>query len=474
VRETLSLTLSKSVLLQILLTAAILVCGPQASAQSTPQPDTSAAPPDEVDAPANTDSLLIEVRRYHRLISNLRDSLAQVERERGRGDRLGEEALDEAMEEFSGVISNLSRELSELDLDIDDQTISLRDRDGGGIEINIPEDLGEQISKGISSITQVILNDLPDTLSWSRGDEDWQQLLRVKSPSQPRRVIGGDAIKIWNDIEVNEDEEIHGDVVTVFGDALISGKVDGSVIVVLGDLELSETAEVTGEIVTVLGQLDRDEDAIVRGSEFVLDPYLTREFGGLRELFAGGWLAFLAKQVIFLMVAFLVLILLAVFPSERLVKVEESLVQNPVTCLAYGVLVALLGHIGLTLLFGVLILTVIGIPLALLLLLGVIFFGLLAVATVALQVGRWVCRVLNLQWTQNWLVALLGLLLLHSLTFIGALIGFWHLMTPLALVFGILGLGAKVLVYCIGIGALILSRLGTRSTEVPVSTVPQV
>jgi hypothetical protein len=418
--------------------------------------------------------LIREVRRYHRLIASLRDSLAQTEQGEMERERMGKEALDEALQEFSGVISNLSRELSELDLDIDDQTISLRDRDGGGIEINIPEDLGEQISKGISSITQVILDDLPDTLSWSGDDEDWQQLLRVKTPTRPRRVIGGNAIKIWDDIEINEDEEIHGDVVTVFGDAMISGRVDGSVIVVLGDLELSETAEVTGEIITVLGQLDRNEDAIVQGSEFVLDPYVTREFGGLRELFAGGWLAFLAKQLIFLMVAFLVLILLVVFPQERLVNVEESLSQNPVTCLAYGILVALLGHIGLTLLFGVLILTVIGIPVALLLLLGMIFIGLLAVATIALQVGRWIGRVLNLPWTQNWLLALLGLLFLHSLTFIGSLIGFWHLMAPLALIFGILGIAIKVLVYCFGIGALVVSRLGTRTAEVPVSTVPQV
>ncbi len=401
------------------------------------------------------------------MIAHMRDSLSQASPAFEEEKRTGQEALDEALEEFSGVISSLSRELAELDLDIDDQTISLRDKDGGGIEINIPDDLGDQISKGISSITQVILSELPDTLSLSRAAEKWQHVINVPPTPERRRVIGGDAVKIWDDIEITTEEDVRGCVVAVFGDATIEGRVTGDVVVVFGDLDLGATAEVLGQVVTIFGRMDRHEESTVRGSEFVLDPYFTRDFGGIRELFAGDWLAFLARQVIFVVVVFCVMLLVLIFPAERLVNVQQALVQNPVGCLGYGVLTTLLGHIGLTILFGVLVLTVIGIPLALLLLLAVLFLGLLAVAIVSLEVGRWACRVVHASCNQKWLMALVGLLILHSLTFIGNLLGLPDRLAPVGLFFGILGLGVKLVVYCFGIGALVLSKFGSRSPAAP-------
>ena len=191
---------------------------PTVLAQSPDEPATL----DESSTEALRDSLLREVARYTKMIAHLRDSLSEASPTFDEGRRTGQEALDEALEEFSGVISSLSRELSELDLDIDDQTISLRDKDGGGIEINIPDDLGDQISKGISSITQVILSELPDSLSLSRAAEKWQHVINVQSTPKRYRVIGGDAVKIWDDIEIATEEDVRGSVVAVFGDAIIS------------------------------------------------------------------------------------------------------------------------------------------------------------------------------------------------------------------------------------------------------------
>jgi hypothetical protein len=421
-------------------------------------------PPSE----AQLDSLLLKVQRYKQMIADIRDSLSEEEPSREWDRQRGHEALDRALEQFGGAISSLSRELSDLDLDIEDQTISLRDRDGGGVQINIPEDLGEQISKGISSLTEVILNELPDTISWSGEAEAWPEVFKAPERRPTRRVLGGGAVKIWDDILIRDDEEVRGNVVSVFGDAVVQGVVEGDVIVVLGDLEVSETAEITGQIVTILGRLDQAEEAQISGGVVVLDPYVAREIGGLRDLFAGGWVAFLAKQMIFLLVAFLVVFLIVIFPSDRQDVIQSALTQNPGACFGYGVLVALLGHIGLALLSVLLVLTVIGIPLAVVLAFGVILLGLLSVAVVALQVGRRVVQVLNLSWQQDWLVTLLGLFVLHALNLIGGLIGFWSLLGPLALLFGILGLGVKLLAYFFGFGALVVSRFGTKREAVAV------
>lgn len=418
---------------------------------------------------AERDSLRHEVRRYTKLISSLRDSLSKAERTGTLDELRGQEILDHALEELGGAISGLGRELSDLDLNIDDQTISLRDADGEGIEIRIPEDLGEQISRGISSITTAILNELPDTLSFRPGHKALEHIFRVEKPRQLRRVTGGDAIKIRDDVLIEADEEVRGHVVVIFGDAMIAGKVNGNVVGLFSDVDLAETAEVTGQVV-VIGRLNRVEEADVQGSVLVVKPpYLPREMDGIEGLFGVGWVAFLAKQVEFFLVALLVLILLAVFPRPRLHAIESALRENPGGSLGYGIVVSVMGHVALIILFGVLVLTVIGIPLALLLILAYVAAGLLCLTVAALQVGRRAVELFNLPWQQEWVLAVLGLFLLHAVTFVGSLFGLWPLLGPLTWLLGILGLGIKLLALSFGVGALVLSRLGSQGSPQPAS-----
>ena len=127
VRETLALIFPTGVLVKLTLVTALLWGSAQSAAQSPPpagveQPDTSAI--------VTRDSLIREIKRFAHMVSQLQDSMTQQSQEDAFSRSEGREALDEALEEFGGVISSLSRELSELDLDIDDQTITLRDKDG--------------------------------------------------------------------------------------------------------------------------------------------------------------------------------------------------------------------------------------------------------------------------------------------------------------------------------------------------------
>ncbi len=422
---------------------------------------------------AARESLLVEVRKYTQLLTTLRDSLRDVERE-GLAGRRGGEALDLAFEELGGAISELSDQLSGLNLDIGDQSISLSDRNGGGIQIDIPENLGEQISKGLSSITAAILSELPDTLDLQAETRQRPEVFRVRRPVSPRRVRSGDAIKLWDDILVDEDEEIHGNVIVVFGNAMVAGRVDGDVIDVFGDVELGAKAEVTGQVFA-LGRLYQDDAAKVDGDVVVMNPpFLPGEFEGLGTFFRGGWFSFLARQIVFLLVAMLVLLLLVVLPERRLQSAKQALSDHPGSCLGYGLLATLLGHIGLAVLFFVLVLTVIGIPLALLLVLGYIAFALTAITLAALQVGERVCTFLRISWRQTWAVALCGLALLHAVSFLGSVLGLWPPLRTLAFLFGVLGIAVKLLAFCYGLGAIVLSRLGSRQAgEAPVEGVPR-
>jgi len=411
------------------------------------------------------------MRQYSRLLNSLRDSLSSAESEGELNEIRGEELIDQALEELGGAISDLSRELSTLDLTIDDNTISLRDRDGEGIQINIPEDLDEQISRGIESITSAILEELPDTISfepddwenWEEWDsaEDWGRLFTRDEPRRKRRVTGGNVVKVWDDVLIEADEEIRGDVIVVFGDAVISGRVHGNVINVLGDVELDETSEVTGKVL-VVGRLDQDEDSEVGESVQVFrPPFSSHELGNVQDIFGVGWVSFLIKQLEFILVALLTLLIIAVFPQRRLVTIENALRTLPGQSFGYGLLLTIAGHIALIVLLAVLILTVIGIPVALLLLLAYLGVCLLALAIVALQIGRQACAVLHLPWTQRGVLLLVGLFLLHAVTLLGSIIGLSAVLGPLAFLFGLLGLGVKIFAYIYGVGALAVSRIGT-------------
>ena len=405
-------------------------------------------------------------------------------------DRRSGEALDLAFEELGGAISALSDQLSGLNLDIGDQSISLSDRNGGGIQIDIPENLGEQISRGLSSITAAILSELPDTLDLQAEARQRPDVVRVRRPVSPRRIRSGDAVKLWDDVLVDEDEEIHGNVIVVFGDAMVAGRVDGDVIDVFGDAELGARAEVTGQVF-VLGRLYQHDAAKVDGDVVVMNPpFLPGEFEGLGAFFRGGWFSFLARQILFLLVCMLVLLLLVILPERRLQSAKQSLSDHPGSCFGYGLLATLLGTIGLVVLFFILVLTVIGIPLALLLVLGYIAFSLAAITLVALQVGERVCSFLHLSWRQPWAVALCGLALRGAQmdrSFRGAFLlhprgrregmaadALVQVLTVAASSDGVhqdrlrghkgkvLGIAVELLVFCYGVGAIVLSRLGSR------------
>jgi hypothetical protein len=481
----------RSALLVILLAAVILPAVPpclQAGSEplpASPSPPTEKSvgelppPPDiagtdlEDLSAAERDSLLREVQEYRQLIGLLRDSLVADLRQGDLTSLRNKEVLDKALEELGGAISHLSRELSDLEVDIDDQTFSLHDGSGEGIRISIPPDLGDQLSRGISSITQAILAELPDTVTLAppavgqSESRSWQRFFERPSRPQPRRVRKGSAVKLWDDLVVQPDEEIQGAAVAIFGDAIVSGHVLGDVVTIFGDAELTDTAEVDGQVV-VLGRLGQAETSRVDGDVVVMRvPSLLRGAGGLEGLFSVGWLSFAARLVEYLLVALLVLLVLFILPVRRREMVQEALTTQPAASLGYGIGTALLGHLLLLIVAGVLILTVVGIPVAVLLLLAWVAIGLVALAAVAIEVGRRACGMLHLHWQQEWVLALFGLFWLHLLSFLASLVGLWSGLGALATFIGLLGVAIKLLAYCFGIGAILLSRLGTREPTAP-------
>jgi len=224
---------------------------------------------------------------------------------------------------------------------------------------------------------------------------------------------------------------------------------------------LDETAEITGQVVAVGGHLDQDRLSEV-GDVAVVDPFPGWDSSNFRLTGGASALSLLVGVGEFLLVVLLTLLVLAVTPRHKLDRVIQVLEKRSLPSLGSGILGSLvISLLGLALI-GVLVLTVIGIPVALLVLVAILLFSVLSMGVVGVTLGRRVCTLMSGTCGSDWMVLLLGLILLSSVSLVGHVAG---LIPALATVSGglvIIGAGIKMVAFLFGVGALILSGLGRK------------
>jgi uncharacterized RDD family membrane protein YckC len=222
---------------------------------------------------------------------------------------------------------------------------------------------------------------------------------------------GDDRVSVLGSVRVGSDEEVDGsavavcgsvtvngivdeDAVSVMGSNYINGTVHGNAVAVLGNLRLGPNARVDGDVVCVGGRYTRDASATVGGREveknagpdFSEDPrlrawvhhglWMGRPFAMGEHLFGA--------VMIGLFVYSLCVLLALVFPGG-VTRCGETLVQRP----GITFLTGLLGVLALPVLFLLLLVTIVGIPVAVVILpLGLIACVLFGKAAIYALVGR--------------------------------------------------------------------------------------
>jgi uncharacterized RDD family membrane protein YckC len=203
--------------------------------------------------------------------------------------------------------------------------------------------------------------------------------------------VAHDAVAVFGSNTVNG--SVDHDVVAVMGDVAVNGRVGHDVVAVMGDVTLGPGARVGHDVVSVGGKVYRDPAAIVGGN--VVQPVTLGRFrpgapfaAWLAPLRTGrmlsfgphfGWLWALQAALL----AFYALLAL-VFP-RAVGRCGDLLAERP----GLVVLAGLLGIFALPVLFVLLLITVIGIPVALLALpLGVALLLLFGKASVYGLIGR--------------------------------------------------------------------------------------
>jgi len=411
------------------------------------------------------DSLLARIKQRTEMIRSLRESLAVATERSGEFGIRSPEAINRALEQFSGHIDDLQNSLTGRDFQVNDDGIAIRNQDGGWLNLELPENLGERISRGIVEISRSLLDELPDTLQLEgMADKFEWSAPQLGRQREQRRVISGDAIKFWDNVFVDEDERVAGHVVSIFGSSTVSGAVDGNVIVVFGDMEIDDTAEISGKAVAVLGRLDRSPDAEI-GSVLVIDPFGFEGLGFFDDWRTSGPLTVAIHAAGFVVDCLLLAFLLALLPASRLTNAERTLLSRPAGSFGTGLGAVLLGPIALLVVCSVLIITVLGIPVALLLILAVLLLAILAVAIVSIPLGRRLCQLMSLSCERPLTLALIGFTVLYLPVGLGVLLSVLPALSTLGTVLKLCGVGVLAVAGMFGLGAILISRLGTRAVD---------
>jgi len=203
-----------------------------------------------------------------------------------------------------------------------------------------------------------------------------------------------DRVSFGGDVLVRRGERVR-DLVTMGGDAVVEGEVLGDAVTMGGDLHVKPGGAVRGDLVTMGGDVTVDEGATVEGQRVGMPGATKRvrvdlgddddddgdeasDRGGLPAWLRGA----LGTAARYALLFLLGLFLLGAMP-ERLAALERSVVRSPGRALATG----LLGFVASVVLVVVLVITIIGIPAALVVLLAVPIGAYVGLAAVAATLG---------------------------------------------------------------------------------------
>jgi hypothetical protein len=288
--------------------------------------------------------------------------------------------------------------------------------------------------------------------------------VEVSSPGHPVEMIGpaievgggdNDVVRVFEDAEVPPGKRVDGDVVAVCGSVTVHGQVTGSAVAVLGTVTMDSTARVDGDVVAVGGTVDALPGSSI-GGQSVSVGFMPIAHGMPATTFVLGSLL-LGWLLASLFLGWLLQLLFA----DRMTRAAVTAARRTGVSFLLGLVSAPLMVIACVLLL----ITVVGIPFALLL---PIAYCLLTWA--GQLAGSYVlgCKLLRRNPAERWSYAPLALGTLFIAAFFTvswAIASRGGFMPTAALFFGLVGSLILVGLTVIGTGAILVSRLGAQPAD---------
>jgi len=299
--------------------------------------------------------------------------------------------------------------------------------------------------------------------------EDLEDSLKVKIPkieiSAPKIHIqsaGEDIIKFGKDVVVEEDETIDGSVVAICGNVDVKGTVTQDVVAVCGNAKVASTGVIEGDVVSVGGEVQKETGATVRGQKTTVSfgPKGTFRFPPFIGGFSG--FAFFARIIKIIFFLFIGIVMISIVP-RHVTKVKDKINQDFFKCALIGFVAEIL----ILPVFLLLIITIIGIPLAILVepLLVVATF-ILGYTGVSYFIGEKLKDRTSLKPETPIMTLVIGILAVEAILLLARVIGILgHPLTPISWILTFFGWAFWYVVITVGFGAAILTRMGTRPKE---------
>lgn len=279
------------------------------------------------------------------------------------------------------------------------------------------------------------------------------------------QVLSGDLGVLGGQAVIEEEARVDGDVFVAGGTLDVRGRVDGNIAVFGGQVDLGDTAYVGGDVVSFGGSVNRANGAVVAGEvrsgesfEFPfwgaapIGPNLVLPQSAPEPDFRaspGQWFTHWVWRMVRSMMAALALTVMALVVSllwpRGVSRMGQTTLSQPVMAFLVGLLTWIVG-IGLVVVLAI---TICLIPFAVLLSLVLLVAALLSWIVVGWCIGNKLLALLNLRNPSPVLEATSGTLIVTVLYFLAGII------PCMTFVLG-------VVVASFGLGAIVLTRFGTR------------
>jgi len=269
-------------------------------------------------------------------------------------------------------------------------------------------------------------------------------------------TLGEDIVRIGNDVHVPEDQVVEGDVVAVMGDVRVDGYVEGDAVAIGGNLTVGPNGHIDGDGVAVGGTVEK-EGGVIRGEtvSLGLGPGWCKGSGFLMESF------FSAARRLVLLVMWLVILILLGALLIAVVRRPVDIIKDRASKDAFvNGLIGLLVWVLLVPVMVLLVITVIGIPIAVLLPFVFAVMMLLGFVGVAAATGQKFVPATDGGLYKGMAV---GVVVLYGLVIVGTLLklgpGPMHLAGSILC---FIGWAIVFVATTVGLGAVVTSRFGTR------------
>jgi hypothetical protein len=289
-----------------------------------------------------------------------------------------------------------------------------------------------------------------------------------------RRIHAGDndVVQVGHDVVIDRGEHVLGHVIAMGGNVTVRGIVEDDVVAMGGDVTVENGAVIRGDAVSLGGQVHKAAGSTVLGSNVTVGG-LPKQFFDFRSLgLLGNGMQFLSNlfKLIFWLIVGWVVVMATPVRSRRILDEVEG---RPALSMLWGFLGLLLvipATVAVALAAVLLVVTIIGIPVAVLLVLG--YVVALCVAFLwggvlgASALGGWLVRRLSPRLGESTLVrnTLVGIAALGLLGMIGPMFGALGMAIPPAAILGrllkVLAGALNCLVFLAGLGGLLRARAG--------------